>query len=70
LVKQRSTGKLGVAIVHGTTSKVTILGAGSVIGKVAMTSSGWIHGMSFPKRVPPMLKVKPAFHISAATHFW
>jgi len=32
LVKQRSSGKLGIAIVHGTTGKVTILGAGSVIG--------------------------------------
>jgi hypothetical protein len=32
LVKQRSTGKLGIAIVHGTTGKLTILGAGSVIG--------------------------------------
>lgn len=32
LVKQRSTGKLGIAIVHGTTGKVTILGAGVAIG--------------------------------------
>jgi hypothetical protein len=32
LVKQRSTGKLGIAIVHGTTDKVTILGAGVGIG--------------------------------------
>jgi hypothetical protein len=32
LVTQRSTGKLGIAVVHGTTRKVTILGAGSVIG--------------------------------------
>ncbi len=32
LVKQRSTGKLGVAIVHGGTSKVTILGAGTAVG--------------------------------------
>jgi hypothetical protein len=28
LVKQRSTGKLGIAIIHGGTSKVAILGAG------------------------------------------
>src|SRR5258705_9956561 len=27
-VKERSTGKLGIAIVHGTTKKVTVLGAG------------------------------------------
>ena len=32
LLTQRSTGKLGIAIVHGTTGKVTILGAGFVIG--------------------------------------
>jgi hypothetical protein len=32
LVKQRSTGKLGIAIVHGVTNKVTILGAGTGIG--------------------------------------
>ena len=33
LVKERSTGKLGIAIVHGATGKVTILGAGIGIGK-------------------------------------
>jgi hypothetical protein len=32
LVKERSTGKFGIAIVHGTTGKVTILGAGIGIG--------------------------------------
>lgn len=32
LVKERSTGKIGIAIVHGTTGKVTILGAGVGIG--------------------------------------
>jgi hypothetical protein len=32
LVKQRSTGKLGIAIVHGTSEKVKILGAGIGIG--------------------------------------
>lgn len=32
LVKQRSTGKVGIAIVHGTTGRVTILGAGIVLG--------------------------------------
>jgi hypothetical protein len=32
LVKQRSSGKLGIAIVHGATDKVTILGAGVGIG--------------------------------------
>ena len=32
LVKQRSTGKSGIAMVHGGTSKVTILGAGTDIG--------------------------------------
>jgi hypothetical protein len=32
LVKQRSTGKLGIAIIHGATDKVTIIGAGIAIG--------------------------------------
>ena len=32
LVKQRSTGKMGIAIIHGVTDKVTILGAGTAIG--------------------------------------
>jgi hypothetical protein len=32
LVKQRSTGKLGIAIVNGATGKVIILGAGNAIG--------------------------------------
>jgi hypothetical protein len=32
LVKQRSSGKLGIAIIHGVTNKVTILGAGTAIG--------------------------------------
>jgi len=32
LVKERSTGKFGIAIVHGANNKVTILGAGTSIG--------------------------------------
>lgn len=32
LVTERSTGKLGIAIVHGTTGKLTVLGAGIGIG--------------------------------------
>jgi hypothetical protein len=32
LVKQRSTGKIGIAIVHDSAKKVTILGAGTAIG--------------------------------------
>jgi hypothetical protein len=32
LVKQRSTEKLGIAIIHGQDNKVTILGAGTAIG--------------------------------------
>ena len=32
LVKQRSTGKLGIAIIRGGTSKVAILGAGAHVG--------------------------------------
>jgi hypothetical protein len=32
LVKQRSTGKIGIAIINAATDKVTILGAGAAIG--------------------------------------
>jgi hypothetical protein len=32
LVKQRATGKVGIAIIDGATNKVTILGAGVSIG--------------------------------------
>jgi len=32
LIKQRSTGKLGIAIIDGATDNVTVLGAGNVIG--------------------------------------
>ena len=32
LVKQRSTGKTGIAIINGATDKVTVLGAGTAIG--------------------------------------
>jgi hypothetical protein len=32
LVKQRLSGKIGIAIIHGTSDKVTILGAGTAIG--------------------------------------
>ncbi len=32
LVRQRPTGKLGIAIIHSETDKVTILGAGTAIG--------------------------------------
>jgi hypothetical protein len=32
LVKQRSTGKLGIAIISGATDKVTVVGAGNAIG--------------------------------------
>ena len=32
LVKQRSTGKVGIAIINGATDEVTILGAGTAIG--------------------------------------
>jgi hypothetical protein len=32
LVKQRSTGKTGIAIIDGVTNKVTILGAGTAVG--------------------------------------
>jgi len=68
LVKQRSTGKLGIAIVNGATDKVVILGAGNAIAMVVMTSSGWIPGRFIPKAAPPR-KLKEVSHISAVTRF-
>jgi hypothetical protein len=32
LLKQRSTGKLGIAIINGATDKVTVVGAGNAVG--------------------------------------
>jgi hypothetical protein len=32
LVKQRSTGRIGIAIINGATDKVTVLGAGTALG--------------------------------------
>ena len=32
LMKQRSTGKLGIPIISGATDKVTVVGAGNAIG--------------------------------------
>ena len=49
LVKQRSTGKVGIAIINGATDEVTILGAGTAIGNGGMTSNGWIPGRSTPR---------------------
>ena len=69
LIKQRSTGKLGIAIVHGTTGKVTILAPALSSATVATTSSEWIPGR-FLRRVPPTLQVKQVSHVSAATLFW
>jgi hypothetical protein len=60
LVKQRSTGKLGIAIIHGENNKVTILGAGTLIGNggddfewmdtwQVRSKSGVVAGTNFPK---------------------
>lgn len=49
LVKQRSTGKTGIAIINGPTDQVTVLGAGLLSAMAAMTSNGWIPGRSTPR---------------------
>ena len=41
LVKQRSTGKLGIAIINGATDKVTVVGAGNAIGNCG-DDFGWM----------------------------
>ena len=59
--KERSSGKLGIAIVHGKTEKVTILGAGVGIGNGGDDFDWVIPGRFTPKRVPSTAQVKPAF---------
>jgi len=52
-IKERASGKLGIAIVHGATGKVPILGAALALVTVAMISNGWIPGRFTPRRLPP-----------------
>jgi hypothetical protein len=70
LVKERSTGKLGIAIVHSPTGKVTILGAGIDIGNGGDDFEWMDSWQVTPRRVPPTPQVKLASRIFAATHFW
>ena len=67
LVKERSTGKPGIAIVHGTSGKSEPALASAT---PAMTSTGWIPGRFTPERVPPTAQGKRVSRISAATRFW
>jgi len=67
LVKERSTGNLGIAIVHGTTGKVTILGAGIGIGNGSDDFEWMDSWQVYSKRASP---VKSRSHSSVATHFW
>jgi len=70
LIKERGTGKHGIAVVHGTIGKITILWAGIGIGNGG-DDFDWMDSWQFtPKRMRPTAQVKPAFHISAATRFW
>ena len=64
-IKERASGKLGIAIVRGATGKVPILGAALALVTVAMISNGWIPGRFTPRRVPPT----PASHVCAAMRF-
>jgi hypothetical protein len=69
LVKQRSTGKLGIAIVDGEAEKATILALELPSVMVVMISSGWIRGRFIPKTVWRSKAVKKASHICAETRF-
>lgn len=53
LIKERATGKHGIAVVHGTTGKITIVGAALASATAAMISTKWIRGRFTPRRVPP-----------------
>jgi len=69
LVTQRSTGKTGIAIIDGVTNKVTILGAGTAVAMVAMTSSGWIRGRFIRKPAWHQEAMEKTLRIFAETHF-
>jgi hypothetical protein len=49
LIEHRATGKVGIAVVHNGTRRVTILGAGSA-GDVPMTYQELIGGMCFGRK--------------------
>ena len=54
LGEQRSTGKLGIAIIDGATDKVPGLSEQETpLAMAVMTSGGWIRGGFIPKAAPP-----------------
>src|SRR5439155_10373769 len=61
LVKERSTGKFGIAIVHGSTGKVTISEQELPLVMAVMTLSGWISGGSTPGTTRLMKQVLQNF---------
>jgi len=44
LVKQKSSGKIGIAVCHSATKKIVLIGAGTSVGNGATTSTGWTSG--------------------------
>ena len=62
LVKQRSTGKIGIAIIHGATDKVIILGAGNSIGNGG-DDFDWMDSWEiYSKSRPPSQTSLPRLH--------
>jgi hypothetical protein len=64
LVKQRSTGKVGIAIINGATDEVTIFGAGTASETGVMTSNGWIPGRSTPRTEWPGKQMSRSFMVT------
>src|SRR5438093_13426443 len=64
LVKQRSTGKVGIAIVYGGTNKVTILGAGTAIGNGG-DDFEWMDTC----QIYSITRVAPGGDVTNLTHF-
>jgi hypothetical protein len=69
LVKQRSTGKLGMRSFMARRKRQQFLARELPSVMVVMTSSGWIRGRFIPKTVWRSKAVKKASHICAETRF-
>jgi hypothetical protein len=70
LVQERSTGKLGIAIVHSPTGKVTILGAGIGVGNGGDNFEWMDSWQVYSKTRAAHAEAESSVHIFAATHFW
>ena len=67
LNKERSTGKVGIAIVHNTTGKVTILGAGIGMGNGGDDFEWMDSWQIYSKTHADHAATETTSHISAAT---